>query len=424
MIDSHSKWLQTRKPINIEINIKKRKLLGKNFDPWGITKIPPLNSDVRFSKAKLKQVNRVKLQSFAKVQPPLEFKNYDPDSKDHRMKIASTPMNQYGCGSCYAITIAEVASDGFVYKQGLSFNPDLSPLALMACAKDPSNGGCDIGGVPAQLARFISKDDGRGIGILSNKCMNYKEAWKKCCSKSNNPDGLVPKICGCCVGTEGNENKHYKYFIKNVSFIVKKNKNDEISVNYIKQHIMNYGSAITGFLVYFNFLEGDFSETKNVYIKSATYNGKPPGREMGGHAVSIVGWGVEPSITLNGKVIKNVSYWWVRNTWGTDWGIKMNNMGGYCKYAMADYDNDINTDVALEQDNDGYGGVILFEPDDDIELSNYDSEVKGKSNFKIFFYILLFVIIVVIVIVIIKLGPTHILKCVCVGPKNFFRKKS
>ena len=38
------------------------------------------------------------------------------------------------------------------------------------------------------------------------------------------------------------------------------------------------------------------------------------GEVVGGHALEIVGWGVD-----NGK-----KYWWIKNSWGEQWGL-----GGY-----------------------------------------------------------------------------------------------
>lgn len=44
------------------------------------------------------------------------------------------------------------------------------------------------------------------------------------------------------------------------------------------------------------------------------WNGKGP--QVGGHAVSIIGWGIDK--------YSNKHYWIIRNSWGTSWGD-----GGY-----------------------------------------------------------------------------------------------
>lgn len=59
----------------------------------------------------------------------------------------------------------------------------------------------------------------------------------------------------------------------------------------------------TGFTVYedfMNYQSGIYSHTT--------------GNQLGGHAVKIVGWGLEKS--------SGTSYWIVANSWGTSWGMK------------------------------------------------------------------------------------------------------
>jgi len=69
----------------------------------------------------------------------------------------------------------------------------------------------------------------------------------------------------------------------------------------MQQDIMKYGSIEVAFTVY-----ADFEA-----YKSGIYQYKT-GEELGGHAVKIIGWGVQ-----NG-----VKYWTVANSWNVDWGEK------------------------------------------------------------------------------------------------------
>ena len=63
---------------------------------------------------------------------------------------------------------------------------------------------------------------------------------------------------------------------------------------------MNNGPVQTGFSVYQDFIN----------YKSGVYQ-HTTGSFLGGHAVKIVGWGVE----------NNVPYWLVANSWDVTWGI-------------------------------------------------------------------------------------------------------
>ena len=74
------------------------------------------------------------------------------------------------------------------------------------------------------------------------------------------------------------------------------------TVETIKYEIMRFGPVAAGFLVYDNFANG--YDGKGIYTGVA-------GNALGGHYVSIMGWGIE-----NG-----VEYWLCRNSWGADWGL-------------------------------------------------------------------------------------------------------
>jgi len=57
----------------------------------------------------------------------------------------------------------------------------------------------------------------------------------------------------------------------------------------------------TGFTVYEDFMN----------YQSGIYH-HTTGKQLGGHAVKIIGWGVE----------SGVNYWIVANSWGTTWGME------------------------------------------------------------------------------------------------------
>jgi len=77
------------------------------------------------------------------------------------------------------------------------------------------------------------------------------------------------------------------------------------TVNSIMQDLFEYGSVTAAFTVYEDF----------VAYKSGVYEHKT-GRALGGHAIKIVGYGVEDG----------TDYWLVMNSWNDSWGD-----GGYFK---------------------------------------------------------------------------------------------
>jgi hypothetical protein len=98
------------------------------------------------------------------------------------------------------------------------------------------------------------------------------------------------------------------------------------SVDNIKSEILHHGPVKTSFVVYKSFMtqedtHTDWEKTPDagwVYVKSHEDLEDP---QVGGHAVSIVGWG---KTTM--KSGKTVEYWIVRNSWGDGW----RNGGYFC----------------------------------------------------------------------------------------------
>jgi hypothetical protein len=88
------------------------------------------------------------------------------------------------------------------------------------------------------------------------------------------------------------------------------------------------------------------------------------GNFMGGHAVVIIGWGIEKGMTVpfTNRVV-DVPYWYCRNSWGEKWGSD----GGYFKIAMYPFNKSSQFDklVSFQLPSGGtssVGGFILFKP--------------------------------------------------------------
>jgi len=355
----------------------------------GITYIPPLNTDIRFAVGKF-QLAKPRFSVSQQEQFPKQWQNFsnDKDSKKE-FRLSTRPQNQGGCGSCFAFAVATVMNDAFVFGQGLTYNPMLSPMYILTCMRGDKCGG----GNPSLVI-----DDIIEKGLATNCCMNYDklclgnsvcntDPQKHFENKNGSINDMFPANCGCCQDSSNSKVYHLQ---PNKELVYEKG--DGSGIALIKQHIMQYGAAIGAFIVFSTFISdqahkgttgGKFFETKGIYIKEeksymdvcngnsdkipAHCYGQPKPAIMGGHAIAIVGWGMEDEVTVNGNIYKNVAYWICRNSWGTEWGY-----GGYFKYAMfrpADKDLGLpalNENVGFETDNlygpAHIGGVLLIKP--------------------------------------------------------------
>jgi len=182
--------------------------------------------------------------------------------------------NQGKCGSCWAFASSEVLSDRFCIASQGKINVVLSPEDLVSC--DYFDHGCN-GGNPALSWVFL-----KYFGIVSDACKPYTSGTgevEKCNLFSHKCNG------------EGQVYKKYKA-AKLPTIMANQ-------IDKIKRSLVEEGPVETGFMVYKDFMD----------YKSGVY--RQTSKELlGGHAVKIVGYGVE-----NG-----VEYWKVANSWGPTWG--------------------------------------------------------------------------------------------------------
>jgi len=181
--------------------------------------------------------------------------------------------DQQRCGSCWAFSATEVLSDRFCIASEKQVDVVLSPQYLLSC--DTQELGCR-GGYPVFSWNFIMKQ-----GILTDDCLPYKSG-----------SGVNPIQCRDVSKCE--DGSDWKlYYAKKDSAVVLPNPAS------IQQNIMQYGPVEAGFMVYEDFMQ----------YKGGVYKHKSGGL-LGGHAVKVVGWGVE-----NGT-----NYWIAANSWTSAWG--------------------------------------------------------------------------------------------------------
>jgi cathepsin B len=187
------------------------------------------------------------------------------------------PIRDQGqCGSCWAVSAAEVfsdraaiASNGSV--QGSAPN-GYSPEDLVSC--DTVDQGCR-GGYLDKAWDYISQ-----TGLLTDSCFPYVAG-----SSGTPPCPTTCQDSSAFTRTKAKGGYQLK------------------TVDDIKKEIFTNGPVQAGFMVYKSF----FAYTQGVYHKGL-FEFTPEG----GHAIKILGWGTED----------NTPYWLCANSWGTAWGAQ------------------------------------------------------------------------------------------------------
>eukprot|EP00698_Gefionella_okellyi_P020760 TRINITY_DN656_c0_g1_i2.p1 TRINITY_DN656_c0_g1~~TRINITY_DN656_c0_g1_i2.p1 ORF type:complete len:613 (+),score=84.62 TRINITY_DN656_c0_g1_i2:180-1841(+) len=177
--------------------------------------------------------------------------------------------DQAQCGSCWAFGATESLSDRICIASGGKTNVILSPQDLVSC--DTGNFGCQ-GGYLDVAWQFMKTN-----GVPTDDCFPYASqagTAPACTTKCKNGQAMT------------------KYHAKTV-FDLSNN------VAAIQQEVMTNGPVEVAFDVYQDFFA----------YKSGVYTHKSGGL-AGGHAVKLVGWGVDAG----------TPYWIIANSWGTSWG--------------------------------------------------------------------------------------------------------
>ena len=187
--------------------------------------------------------------------------------------------NQLKCGSCWAHGATEALSDRFCIK---GKDVILSPQDLVSC--DGNNYGCSGGG---DITPFLYMTV---AGVVSDSCFPYTSGT-----------GDAPACVSKCVDPNV---KYVKHYCVGGSVVVKGLEATQ------KKEMYENGPMSTSFNVYKDFIAYDHG----------IYEYKQ-GELLGGHAIKVIGWGVE----------NNVKYWLCANSWGTTWGME-----GYFKIKMGE----------------------------------------------------------------------------------------
>jgi len=215
----------------------------------------------------------------------------------------SEVRDQSNCGSCWAFGAAEAATDRVCIQTNGTTKWELSSEDILACC-NTCGSGCN-GGYPSAAWSWI-KTTGVVTGHNYHQydwCTSYSlqncdhhesGQYVMCSSLPSFPTPTCVKNCDkeatSYTTPYASDKRHFKteYSVPN-------------DITKIQTEIMTNGPVEASFSVY-----EDFETYKTgVYVhKTGSY--------LGGHAVKIIGWGVD----------SNTPYWTVTNSWNEDWGEK------------------------------------------------------------------------------------------------------
>ncbi|CAD8209473.1 unnamed protein product [Paramecium octaurelia] len=232
----------------------------------------------------------------------VQFENLEiPESFDARVQWPNCDSikevrDQSTCGSCWAFGAAEAMSDRLCIATGKQTR--ISTEDLLTCCGITCGMGCN-GGFPSGAWNYF-KNKGLVTGDLYGDnswcrpytfppCDHHVDDGKYGPCGDSQPTPACVKSCTAQSGRNYDSDK-----IRSVDSYSVSSK-----VEQIQNEIMTFGPVEASFTVYEDFLT----------YKSGVYQ-NVAGASLGGHAVKIIGWGVE----------KNVPYWLVVNSWNEGWG--------------------------------------------------------------------------------------------------------
>jgi cathepsin B len=219
--------------------------------------------------------------------------------------------DQANCGSCWAFGSTEAFNDRLCISTKGQFQKELSAQDTTSC--------CDIfkcfsmgcnGGQPSGAWNFFTK-----YGVVTGGDSTDKGTGDSCwpyqldtCSHHVNDPKLpncTAEVSAPACRTTCSESGYTTPFSNDKHMA--KTSYSVSGVSQIQTEIMTNGPVTGAFTVY-----ADFPTYRSGVYKHVS------GDQLGGHAIKILGWGVE-----NGE-----DYWLVANSWNADWGDN-----GYFKIA-------------------------------------------------------------------------------------------
>lgn len=262
--------------------------------------------------------------------PPPDYFEGKTIWKNYLSKI----YNQGECGSCWAFASVAALSDRFNIQSLGSLHVNLSPVRPVIC---DSQGLEEKSIFPSPLSDPVtaSKRFQKIVDTFGCSGNTLAEAWRFLFVIGTNEESCLPvdiltmnakTLPSCIKITSPSYDMCYDYYINfnngieygtpakfysaNRIYTVAATKKYGGTEHCIRSDIYKFGPISTAFIVYENFYTFD--------PRKMIYKWDRKGKKLSGHAVVIDGWGED-----NGT-----PFWWVRNSWGKEWGID-----GYFKMA-------------------------------------------------------------------------------------------
>lgn len=221
--------------------------------------------------------------------------DFDPRTQWPKCTIIETVRNQAGCGSCWAFG----STESFESRRCVATGEDIefSTDDTAACSESD---GCDGGMPTAANEWFVSTGVVTGAGYHQDVgCLSYVCAP---CTKGLYPPACPTDLCSSKLKcTDQCNNADYQKSYRGDKTFASSAFSVNSGVSGIMNALMTGGSLAVAFTVYADFP----TYSSGVYRQTSE-------KVLGGHAVSMQGWGV----------LSGTNYWLVKNSWTAKWGDK------------------------------------------------------------------------------------------------------
>eukprot|EP00055_Hartaetosiga_balthica_P002209 m.3073 g.3073 ORF g.3073 m.3073 type:complete len:634 (-) comp2014_c0_seq1:97-1998(-) len=226
-------------------------------------------------------------------------------------------LNQEQCGSCFIFSTTEALAFRAVLSQVMPTKFIISPEPVVSCA---DIGGCN-GGYLSDVYDFMKFNGSTSCtDACTTGCAPYVSG--SCTEgKDTKGDGCVECMGNMCRETE----KEWEdYFFAQDYYELEYSNQYALADAMLRLDLTINGPSPTCFTIYNNFYTFFQDQPLGIYNQTS-------GANLGGHCVTIVGWGVDET--------NDMPYWIVRNSWGEAWGdsgrfkyIRNRNLGNFDQY--------------------------------------------------------------------------------------------